>query len=298
MELRPFSSSSTGGLPFFPIAQSSASLHVPFSTTITPALTPPMTPIPGIPNLPPKLLQKIINWEYIDLSELLPEQLNQSITSITSTVVILPESTYNTQCRQKNQIQNIASWVQVFSTYMLALSTKFPESLPELIAYQLLIVQHSRYSSWLHYDIEFHRWGAQTKARKWSEINPQCYALAFTGQGSSFWCPISQVDRGSHTMDCPRFSQIAYGPRLALTPQRQVSQPLLPSQPLIHSPPALSPPPQQKHSNPDHCLLYNKKDGNCPYGLDCKFKHRCSMCHTEGHPVSRCLNNTQFNHSS
>ena len=173
---------------------------------------------------------------------------------------------------------------------MLALSTKFPESLPELIAYQLIIVQHSqkfRYpSSWLHYDIEFHHWAAQSKSRKWSEINPQCYALAFTGQGSTFfWCPICQVDRGSHAVDCPWFSPLSYNQQPA-----PALQPLLPSQPLIHNQLPILPPPQQKRPTPDYCLLYNKKDGGCPYSLDCKFKHLCSLCHADGHPVSRCPN--------
>lgn len=177
---------------------------------------------------------------------------------------------------------------------MLSLSTKFPESLPELIAHQLLIVQHSqkfRYPSWLHYDIEFHCWAAHSKSRKWSDINPHCYALAFTGQGSSlFWCPICQADEGLHAVDCPRFPPTLYSPRSAPIPQRRVSQPLLPNQPLIHNPPPLLPPPQQKRPSPDHCLSYNKKDKDCPCGLDCKFKHRCSMCHVEGHPVSWCPN--------
>ena len=43
-------------------------------------------PIPGNPNLPAKLVQKIISWEYVDLSELLPEQLNQFATPTTSTI--------------------------------------------------------------------------------------------------------------------------------------------------------------------------------------------------------------------
>ena len=39
----------------------------------------------GVSHLPPKLLQNITNWVYIDLSELLAEQLNQPIMS---TVVV------------------------------------------------------------------------------------------------------------------------------------------------------------------------------------------------------------------
>ena len=93
---------------------------------------------------------------------------------------------------------------------MLVLGTVHTEALPELIYYQLLIVQHSqkfRYPSRLPYDSDFRTWAAQTRTKAWSQINPQCYALAFTSQGSSSQCcPICFVDGGNHTIDCPSFS--------------------------------------------------------------------------------------------
>ena len=87
----------------------------------------------------------------------------------------------------------------------------------------------------------------------------------------------------------PRFSSRPSNQRPAPTPQQHSHYQ---QQPLIHNPPPLLPSPQAKRSTPDHCLLYmyNKRDGGCPYGSDCKFKHRCSLCRTEGHPVTRCPN--------
>ena len=46
---------------------------------------------------------------------------------------------------------------------MLVLGAAFPDQLPQLIAYQLLIVKHSikfEYPSWLWYDIDFRQWAA------------------------------------------------------------------------------------------------------------------------------------------
>ena len=104
--------------------------------------------------------------------------------------------------------------------------------------------------------------------RKWSQINIQCYVLAFTGQGSaSHWC---FVDGGNHTIDCPSFSPTA--PSYNANPQPPAQQ--RPTRPPLRRP-LLSSPPPPKRPQIDH---YNKQDGGCPYGRDCKFSHCCSWC--------------------
>ena len=64
----------------------------------------------------------------------------------------------------------MATWVQVYSIYKLVLTSHHPSSTSEIIAYQLLIVQHSKkfeYPSWSqYYDIEFHQWGAANQHTK------------------------------------------------------------------------------------------------------------------------------------
>ena len=78
------------------------------------------------------------------------------------------------------------------------------------MGYQLLIVKHSRkfrYPSWLHYDIEFRKWAANNNHRRWSQLNQEIYALAFSGQGvATVWCALCQIEGRSHTVDCPNFS--------------------------------------------------------------------------------------------
>lgn len=233
--------------------------------------------------------------EYIDLSSLLPEQLHSadSLSGTTSNIVILPESTYETHKRKKRQIPDIATWVQVFSTYMLALAPHFPDQLTELIAYQLLIVQHARkfeYPSWLHYDTDFRQWAAANHYTTWSQIHPQFYAYAFTAHGKgAAWCPICHTDGGNHTYDCPKFQ--VTGPQKT-SPHPYVQQKL----PIPRSPGILNArqgPPANKKSRPEHCILYNKYNGSCPYGDGCKYTHRCSYCSQPGHPVASCQSKKQ-----
>lgn len=179
---------------------------------------------------------------------------------------------------------------------MLVLSSHHPSLTSELIAYQLLIVQHSKkfeYPSWLQYDIEFRQWAAASRFTKWSHIHPQFYAYAFTARSKATgWCPVCHLDGGNHSYDCPRFTfvqprlqsgSLPYcGPFYSPTPNSSSSFSRSSSISKPRIPPA-------KRSKPDHCILFNKNRGSCPYGADCKFIHKCSRCQ-DGHPVSSCPN--------
>lgn len=73
---------------------------------------------------------KILAWECVHLSDLLPEQL---CSSGASQIVVIPEHLWDTNLHKKSQIPDIATWVKVFCTYLLDISTDSPEALPELI---------------------------------------------------------------------------------------------------------------------------------------------------------------------
>ena len=159
-----------------------------------------------VPTLPKKLLDSILAWEYIDLADLLPEQLTASTPYASSNqIIVLPESSWDTRRRKKRQIPDLATWVEVFTTYLLALSSRFPEMLRDLITYQLFIVKHSKrfkYPSWLFYDEEYRKWAAANNIRNWSITNSELYSLAFTGQALAIkWCPVCQVEGGNHTYE-------------------------------------------------------------------------------------------------
>ena len=152
----------------------------------------------------------------------------------------------------------------MYSTYMLIISSRFPEALPNLIAYQLLIVKQAkrfRYPSWLYYDIEFRKWATATKTKEWARINSEIYTLAFTGQGTVIsWCPTCQVDGGNLTYDCPNYSSSNFSLPIPKPPTASPA-----SQPSPYQKPAaaLRPPPAKK-GKLKHWILYNKNNGACP----------------------------------
>ena len=73
---------------------------------------------------------------------------------------------------------------------MLVLGSQFPEALPDLVSFELLIVKHSkrfRYPSWVFYDVEYRKWVAKHHIRNWSTTNPELYSIAFTGKALAKW---------------------------------------------------------------------------------------------------------------
>ncbi len=129
------------------------------------------------------------------------------------------------------------------------MTSQFKVMIPELIAYQLVIVQHSKrfeYPSWLHYDIQ---WGAATKFTQWSQIHPQFDAFAFTAQGrDSSRC---QVDGGILTFDCPMYSAGALGLRQTFHTQSNLQSS---ARSASHTRP-LIPPPAKRGAKPTASYL-------------------------------------------
>ena len=266
-------------LPWAPSTPPVDLLPTSSQPTPTPVL---LSYFPDMPPIPAKLIQKIINKEFVDLTLLLPDQLQASIAPSGScsdtSVVILPSTAWDTQRRKRRQIGDIATWVQLFSIYMLILASAHPGDIPKLVAYQLLIVKHAKkfkYPSWLHYDIEFRKFAAITKSTEWACVNPEIFALAFTNQGiQSQWCPACGVDEGLHTYDCPEApttstsgtggSKANFVPKKA--PNQQTSAQLV----------------------VDYCLQFNYAKDGCRFGPRCKYPHRCAMCKLFGHPQSMC----------
>lgn len=121
----------------------------------------------------------------------------------------------------------------------------------------------------------------------WSQIHPQLYAYAFTAKGkASAWCPICHVDGGNHTYDCPKLSfphHFHSASNTSVTPSSLRS-----SVGLLPRPSPSSRLPLPKRPRVDHCILFNKNKGSCPYGSDCRFEHKCAHCLQLGHPASAC----------
>ena len=115
------------------------------------------------PPVPPKLVERIKAGEFIDMAELLPDRMG------TSKSFIADESTK--QKSRRRPVSSIIEWVQCFNTYLAVMCRTCPEKVPDLLAYQMLIIEASivyEGNAWLGYDRRFRQAAAVNPQMQWS----------------------------------------------------------------------------------------------------------------------------------
>ena len=94
----------------------------------------------GIPPLPKKMVERMINWEYVDFSELPPAK-NSGLKAPMDNGTILLVQSADLLKQQRRLIPNITVWVQCFCIYAGVMAMKHPNSIPDMLAYMREIVQ-------------------------------------------------------------------------------------------------------------------------------------------------------------
>ena len=86
-------------------------------------LSPPFIIGEGVPAVPAKLVSKIKRGEYVDMAELLKDNIEMERHHGTSGSGSLCSAVSKPQCRE---VPVLLSWVQCYGTYACVLGTKFP----------------------------------------------------------------------------------------------------------------------------------------------------------------------------
>ena len=136
----------------------------------------------GLPPIPAKLTAKIRRGEFVDMAELLRDNLEAHRRGSLQDV-----SSGESSKRSRREIPDVLSWVQCFGTYIVVVTSKHPEKLRQLLAYQTLIVRESRRcggKGWLAYDAMFRQQVAGNDQADWSKLNSSLYAVSFLAQAS------------------------------------------------------------------------------------------------------------------
>jgi hypothetical protein len=112
----------------------------------------------GLPPVPHKLAARILQGEFVDMAELLCDNLEVERRASSTKQSPTPSSAAP---KPRREIPDLLSWVQCFGTYMVVVTSKFPHRTKEL-AYQTLIVREARRcggKGWLTYDSYFRQQG-------------------------------------------------------------------------------------------------------------------------------------------
>ena len=88
-------------------------------------------------------------------------------------------------------VTNISEWLQAFAVYVSVIAKKQPHCVPDLMGYQILILEASneyRNDCWLGYDRHFWQQAASWSICKWSDMDSTLWNMAFTGQARTGRC--------------------------------------------------------------------------------------------------------------
>ena len=173
----------------------------------------------SVHELPAKLVKEALNGEFMELSRLLPKNINllgngdEPLTlTVENSVIKLSHSNKTTS------ITNIDEWTSAFSAYMSVIISSSPERAAELLEYMSLIRYAAKYHQglgWCVYDIKFRQKAANNKSLKWSVIDSQLWLKTFTVSpsrmkeeiGFSQSGPFSAGTRGDDNRTCHNYNK-------------------------------------------------------------------------------------------
>ena len=129
-------------------------------------------------DLPPKVVKRILNLEFMDISELIPESWKFEEEAASSSCCQHPRAP------RRGPVTDILLWIECYSTLVSVLASRFPTKVPQLTSYQKTIVKaHRTYAGqgWVTYDIAYRRRAANAKALEWGVIDFNLYNETFAG---------------------------------------------------------------------------------------------------------------------
>ena len=131
---------------------------------------------PGYSPIPHKLVTKITTGLFVDLADLLPDNLKANESE---TQMFLEGKLVIASARKRIvEIQDILTWVEAFTIYSIVLCASQPARWADLSHYKLLIIQTAKKfpeKAWQLYDTAFRKNEAASGLKDWSKMNPDLY---------------------------------------------------------------------------------------------------------------------------
>ena len=241
----------------------------------------------SLPPVPPRIKEKIISGEFVDLATLLPSAMfsgsTGAETSKSLTVQLTPlgnDLSVRPQPSSK-KISSFASWMEAWNTYLAILINHSPVRAPQLVAYQRIITSASTQyplAAWLNYDVQFRTLAASDPSLRWDTRHTDLWLQCVTAASNSTirW-PCSHCGATNHyPRNCPFRSHtiptFTDGQRSTITSSSNGVQQLITG--------ALP------NSRPSTCHAFNRS--TCRR-QNCSFLHQCESCGAD-HSAKYCPN--------
>ena len=243
------------------VASSLANLSSPAAPVTPAAATVPASSSP----LPAKLVKRILDREYIDMVELVPDSWR------------FQEEEQNKCCHQNKRLRrgpvtDILLWVECYASLVEVLSSCFPQKTSELMTYLKTIVKAHRSfagEGWVTYDSCYRRKAAITKSLDWGQVDFTLYNETFTGRAKII--ALCKFCLSEHHIS----SECAFAPDMPSHKLDSVTRPTL--RPQYDTGKLYTP----------ICHLFNNRAGKIYRFNPCRFGHICNICRGS-HPASQC----------
>lgn len=218
----------------------------------------------ALPVVPAKLVRKILKGEYVDMAELLKDNMEVERRRLGGDASAAPFPSR----ASRREVPDLLSWVQCFSLYAGVVTSRYPEKIKELLAYQATIVAEARRCGgrgWLLYDTAFRQNITSLEETDFSHLEQSIYATTFlaysTGKTKS--CPDCMMSDHSRE-ECALHPNRAWPVVQMREPDKEGAR--------------------RKRGRVGPCYAWN--EGKCTYS-QCRYEHVCSRCYGE-HKKFRC----------
>ena len=226
----------------------------------------------GLPPVPAKLVAKILKGDYIDMAELLRDNMEAERRRPRAQHA---ESAGPSGGGNRREVPDLFSWIQCFGMYAAVVTSRHPEKTQQLFAYQTMIVREARRcggKGWLAYDSMFRQQASLAPACDWSKLNNSLYSVTFMAQqnGRGRTCTLC-LETDHAAVDC------ALAP--AYRPNRQGGREFDRNY-RGHGD-------YRGHNERSERICYSWNDSRCsmPY---CRYRHVCAKCHSSDHKAIHC----------
>ena len=148
----------------------------------TVASVPPFSLASSFPPIPAKLVSKIQSLQFMEMRELLPDNIAACADSTT-----VPNVRNDLRPKQR-EISSILTWVSAFVTYTAVVAAVHPDRVKDLLAYLRLIVreaQRTQGKGWLSYDHIFRQNAASNPALCWANLDTSLHSSFCVGSSSA-----------------------------------------------------------------------------------------------------------------
>ena len=98
----------------------------------------------GRPPISAKLVTQILAFKFIELSEIIPENLEAPQNKVPFVLIDGRSSVPTTTPRKENEIRDILTWVECFNNYIAVIAFARPERARDLLAYMALIIRMAK----------------------------------------------------------------------------------------------------------------------------------------------------------